>query len=58
MAYSENLLAKCKWNADATTIVVAKHISVTVYGYTVTVYGFLILRFTGFRDFSRLPRTS
>ena len=29
---------------------------VTVYGYTV--YGFRILRFTGFRDFSRLPRIS
>ena len=58
MAYSANLLAEYKWNANATTIVVAKHISVTVYGYTVTVYGFLILRFTGFRDFSRLPRTS
>jgi hypothetical protein len=31
---------------------------VTVYGYTVTVYGSLTLRFTGSRDFSRLPRIS
>jgi hypothetical protein len=31
---------------------------VTVYGYTVTIYGFLALRFTGFRVFSRLPRIS
>jgi hypothetical protein len=31
---------------------------VTVYGYTVTIYGFLTLRFTGFMVFSRLPRIS
>ena len=30
----------------------------TVYGYTVSIYGFLALRFTEFRVFSRLPRIS
>ena len=39
-------------------VIIFGNTPVTVYGYTVTVYGFLILRFTGFRDFFRLPRTS